>query len=430
MQGRKPFGRPGKLSGDMKPVLVIAGLRTPFTKAGTTLAGVGAAELARTAMLGVMVRTGLDPARIDEVILGCVAQPVDAMNLARVAALRSGIPKHIPALTVQRNCASGFEAITQAWLRIQSEQGELYLVGGVESMSSIPLLFPKRATKKFASLASGKGLFSKARALASMRPRDLVPLSALMLGLSDPVSGLNMGETAEVLAREFKIGRAAQDAFALRSHQRAAEAEARLAEEITPAYDTELGVAVLRDNGVRPNQTLEALAKLRPVFEKETGTVTAGNSSQITDGAAALLIGTEAAASSLGLEPLGAIRGFAYTGCDPKRMGLGPVYAIKRLLEQLRLSIGDADLVEINEAFAAQVLAVLRKLRDEGIGEISDERLNVNGGAIALGHPVGASGARLVLTALKELRRRNSRQALVSLCVGGGQGAAVWLERL
>ena len=239
-----------------------------------------------------------------------------------------------------------------------------------------------------------------------------------------------MGETAEVLAREFEIGREAQDAFALRSHVRAAGAEAKLAEEIAPAYDTARGVAVLRDNGVRPQQTLEALAKLRPVFEKETGTVTAGNSSQITDGAVALLIGTEAAASSLGLEPLGAIRGFAYAGCDPKRMGLGPVYAIERLLERLHVTLEDAELVEINEAFAAQVLAVLRKLKDEGIGEISDELLNVNGGAIALGHPVGASGARLVLTALKELQRRNAREALVSLCVGGGQGAALWLERL
>jgi acetyl-CoA acetyltransferase family protein len=276
----------------------------------------------------------------------------------------------------------------------------------------------------------GKGLFSKARAVAAMRPRDFLPIPALRLGLSDPVSGLNMGETAEVLAREFRIGRDAQDAFALRSHKRAAEAEARLAEEITPAYDTGRGAAILRDNGVRPNQTLEALAKLRPVFEKGTGTVTAGNSSQITDGAAVLLVGTETAANSLGLEPLGAVRGFAYTGCDPKRMGLGPVYAIKRLLERLHLSTDDADLVEINEAFAAQVLAVLRKLKDEGIGEIPDERLNVNGGAIAIGHPVGASGARLVLTALKELERRKSRQALVSLCVGGGQGAALWLERL
>jgi acetyl-CoA C-acetyltransferase/acetyl-CoA acyltransferase len=389
---------------------------------------VGAADLARAAMLGVLVRTAVDPGRINEVILGCVAQPADAPNLARVAALRSGIPKHVPAVTVQRNCASGMEAITQAWLRIQCGEGDLYLVGGVESMSGIPLLFPRSAGRKFASLVGGKGLLQKARAAATLRPRDFFPTAALKLGLSDPVSGLNMGETAEILAREFGIGRDEQDAFALRSHARAAAAAEKLAEELVPVYDTARGLAVTRDNGVRPNQTIEALAKLRPVFEPETGTVTAGNSSQITDGAVALLIGTKAAASKLSIEPLGTIRGFAYAGCDPERMGLGPVYAIERLLERLRLTIEDADLVEINEAFAAQVLAVLRKLKAEGIGEIPDEKLNVNGGAIALGHPVGASGARLVLTALKELRRREAHDALVSLCVGGGQGAALWLE--
>ncbi|HEY5742100.1 MAG TPA: thiolase family protein [Terrimicrobiaceae bacterium] len=411
-------------------IIVIAGVRTPFTKAGTSLAQVSAMDLARTAMLGVLVRSAVDPAQIDEVILGCVAQPPEAPNLARVAALRSGIPKHVPAITVQRNCASGVEAITQAWLRIRAGEGELYLVGGVESMSGIPMLYSSSAARKFASLATGKGLLAKVRAATAFRPRDFVPIPGLKLGLSDPVSGLNMGETAEILAREFEISRAEQDTFALRSHLRAAQAETKLAQEIVPAYDTSRGIAVVRDNGVRAQQTLEALAKLRPVFEKQTGTVTAGNSSQITDGAVALLIGTESSVQKLNLEPLGAIRGFAYAGCAPERMGLGPVYAIERLLERLQLTLEDADLVEINEAFAAQVLAVLRKLKTAGIGEISDERLNVNGGAIALGHPVGASGARLVLTALKELHRREAQQALVSLCVGGGQGAALWLERL
>jgi acetyl-CoA acetyltransferase family protein len=412
-----------------EPIVVIAGVRTPFAKVGTSLAEVGAADLARTALLGVLVRTGVDPSRIDEVILGCVAQPAEAPNLARVAALRSGIPKHVPAVTVQRNCASGTEAITQAWLRIRSGEGRLYLVGGVESMSGIPLLFPRSAGRKFASLVGGKGFLPKIRAAAGLRPRDFLPTAALRLGLSDPVSGLNMGETAEVLARELGIGRDEQDAFALRSHLHAAAATDKLAEEIVPAYDTSRGVAVLRDNGVRPQQTIEALAKLRPVFEKETGTVTAGNSSQITDGAVALLVGTESVARELNVEPLGLLEGFAYAGCEPERMGLGPVFAIERLLERLHRTIEEADLVEINEAFAAQVLAVLRKLKTMGIGEISDENLNVNGGAIALGHPVGASGARLVLTALKELRRRDGHDALVSLCVGGGQGAALWLKR-
>jgi acetyl-CoA C-acetyltransferase/acetyl-CoA acyltransferase len=411
-----------------KQVVVIAGMRTPFVKAGTSLAGVGAVELARAAILGVLARTAIDPAQIDEVILGCVAQPADAMNLARVAALRSGIPKQVPALTVQRNCASESKRSRRRGLVFSAGRGTLP-GRGVESMSSIPLLFSKAAAGKFASLASRRDFLSKARAIAALRPRDFLPSPALRLGLTDPVSGLNMGETAEVLAREFEIGRTEQDLFALRSHRRAADGEARLAEEIVPAYDPARGIAVLRDNGVRPQQSLEALAALRPIFEKGTGTVTAGNSSQITDGAVALLIGSRAAAKAIGVEPLGTVRGFAHAGCDPARMGLGPVYAIQRLLEKLTLTLEDAEIVEINEAFAAQVLAVLRKLKDMGIGVIPDERLNVNGGAIALGHPVGASGARLVLTALKELQRRNGRHALISLCVGGGQGSALWLER-
>jgi acetyl-CoA acetyltransferase family protein len=410
-----------------EPIAIIAGVRTPFAKLGTTLAGMGAADLARAAMQGLLVRTGINPGRIDEVIFGCVAQPPDAPNLARVAALRSGIPKDVPAVTVQRNCASGTEAITQAALRIQCGQGDLYLVGGVESMSSIPLLFPKSAGAKLASFAGGKGFLQRARAAVRLRPRDWIPIPALKLGLTDPVCGLNMGQTAEILAREFQIGRNEQDLFALRSHLRAAAAAENRADEIVPVYDTLRGTAVLHDNGVRPNQTLEALAKLRPVFEPETGTVTAGNSSQITDGAVALLVGTASVARELNLEPLGVIRGFAYAGCDPTRMGLGPVYAVERLLKRLQLSLSNADVFEINEAFAAQVLAVLRELKVIGLGEIPDEKLNVNGGAIALGHPVGASGARLVLTALKQLRRSGGQNALVTLCVGGGQGAALWL---
>jgi acetyl-CoA acetyltransferase family protein len=410
-----------------EPIAIIAGVRTPFAKLGTTLAGMGAVDLARAAMQGLLVRTGIDPGRIDEVIFGCVAQPPDAPNLARVAALRSGIPKDVPAVTVQRNCASGTEAITQAALRIQCGQGDLYLVGGVESMSSIPLLFPKSAGAKLASFAGGKGFLQRARAAVRLRPRDWIPIPALKLGLTDPVCGLNMGQTAEILAREFQIGRNEQDLFALRSHLRAAAALENRADEIVPVYDTLRGTAVLHDNGVRPNQTLEALAKLRPVFEPETGTVTAGNSSQITDGAVALLVGTASVARELNLEPLAVIRGFAYAGCDPTRMGLGPVYAVERLLKRLQLSLSNADVFEINEAFAAQVLAVLRELKVIGLGEIPDEKLNVNGGAIALGHPVGASGARLVLTALKQLRRSGGQNALVTLCVGGGQGAALWL---
>jgi acetyl-CoA C-acetyltransferase/acetyl-CoA acyltransferase len=240
----------------------------------------------------------------------------------------------------------------------------------------------------------------------------------LKLGLTDPVSGLNMGETAEVLARELGVSREEQDVFALLSHQRAIAARAKLAEEICPVYHD--GNAVTEDNGPRTDSSMEALAALRPAFDRRNGSVTPGNSSQITDGAVALLVMTRERAAALGFRPLGRLVAFANAGCDPARMGLGPVQAIRKLG---RPPI-EADLVEINEAFAAQVLAVLKQL-----GDVPLDRLNVNGGAIALGHPVGASGARLVLTALRELQRRGGSSALVSLCIGGGQGAAAWFER-
>ena len=248
-----------------------------------------------------------------------------------------------------------------------------------------------------------------------------------------------MGETAEILAREFGIGREDQDEFALESHRRAVVAREKLAEEMGEVY---LNSGLIRqDNGPRPNQTLEALAKLKPVFDRKTGTVTAGNSSQITDGAVALLVMSESKAGELGFTPLGRLTGYSYAGCDPSRMGLGPVFAIHKAEAQTGLRLADADIIEINEAFAAQVLAVLKSLesekfarkvlrRDTPLGTVPRESLNVNGGAIALGHPVGATGARLVLAGLKELKRRKAKRALVSLCVGGGQGAALWLEAL
>jgi len=412
----------------MNRVAILAGVRTPFAKMGTSLRELDAADLGRTAVAALLARTGVDPARIDEVILGCVAQPPDAPNLARVVALRSGIPESVPALTVQRNCASGLEAIFEAARRLRMGEGSLYLVGGVESMSQVPFLFPQSAARKFSAVAAAKSPLQKIWALGALRLKDFRPVPGLKLGLTDPVCGLNMGETAEVLAREFSIGREAQDAFALRSHRRAAASDFR--NEITPAYDTRHGLAIEEDNGIRSGQSLAALAKLKPIFEEETGTVTAGNSSQITDGAVALFLGTDAVAARLGLTPMGYLTGSAVVGCDPVRMGMGPVFAIQRLLAETGLRLEDADRVEINEAFAVQVLAVLQQLKSLGIGEIPDDRLNVHGGAIALGHPVGATGARLVLTALEELQNQNLNRALVSLCVGGGQGAAAWLERL
>ena len=402
-------------------LVIVDGARTPFIRAGTDLAMLGADELGRIAVDAVLTRTGLDPALVDEVIFGCVAQPADAANIARVIALRAGIPHSTPAMTVHRNCASGFEAVTTAAERMAAGRGSVFIVGGAESMSKVPLLYPEAAAKKFAAVAKAKTTTRKIASFAAFRPGDFEPRIGLKLGLTDPVCGMNMGETAELLAREDGITREEQDAFAVRSHEKALAAAERLAEEICPVYGGR--EPVLRDNGPRVGQSMDILAGLRPVFDKY-GSVTAGNSSQVTDGAVALLVMTEARAAELGFKPMGALVDYAYVGCDPARMGLGPAFAIERVAKQCGLQPGDADIIEINEAFAAQVLAVLRRV------PIPDEKLNVNGGSIALGHPVGATGARLILTSLKELARRGANRALVSLCVGGGQGGAIWLERI
>ena len=406
-----------------EPIVIVDGVRTPFCKMGSELAGLAADELGRVAVNALMTKTGFCAQMVDEVIFGCVCQPVDAVNVARVIALRAGLPESTPAATVHRNCASGFEALTTAAERVAGGHGEAFIVGGTENMSLAPLLYAESAAKKFAKLGKARGVAAKAGAVGAFRPGDFKPRVALKMGLTDAVSGLNMGETAEVLAREYKISRERQDEFAVRSHQRAVAGRERLAEEICPVYVG--GKAVVQDHGPRADETLEMLARLKPVFDRRHGSVTAGNSSQITDGAVAMLVMTEARAASLGLKPLGRLAAWAYTGCNPARMGLGPVSAIRKLEVMGGRAVGDVDLIEINEAFAAQVLAVLQDL-----GDVPEERLNVNGGAIALGHPVGATGARLVLTALKELRRRGTQWAIVSACVGGGQGAAVLLEGL
>ena len=428
-----------------EPLFIVAGVRTPYSKMGTLLAGMAADELGRLATVELLARTGFDPARIEEVIFGCVAQPAESANVARVIALRSGIPPHVPGLTVHRNCASGFEAVTQAAEKIIAGRGDVFLAGGAESMSQVPLLYRDSAAKKFGKLARAKSAGERVSGMLAFRPGDFSPIIGLQLGLTDPVCGLNMGETAENVARDFGITREEQDQFSLRSHQRAIAGRERLREEIVPvllpAGKPGAPNVMQDDNGPRENQTMAALAKLKPVFEKGTGTVTAGNASQITDGAVALLVMSEKGLKESGLQPLGKLVAYAYAGCDPSRMGLGPVFAIAAAQKRFSLGIKDADLIEINEAFAAQVIGCQRAARSDefsrrhlgqetALGEIPDEILNVNGGAVALGHPVGSTGARLVLTALKELRRRKAKRALVSLCVGGGQGGALWLETI
>ncbi len=422
-------------------LVIVAGVRTPFSRAGTALADLDAVELGRAAVSGLLTKTGIDPALVDETIMGCVGQPADAPNIARVIALRSGIPEDKPAMTVQRNCASGLQAVTSAWEKLAAGQGKVFIVGGVESMSHMPLQFRHETALKFAMLARAKTFGSRVGAMAAFRPRDFAPLMTLKMGLTDPVAELNMGETAEILAREFHIARDVQDAFAARSHLRAAAHRAELSEEIVPIFTGTRSVkSVTEDNGVRPDISLEKLAKLHPVFDHLMGTVTAGNSSQISDGAAALLVCSMERAHALGLKPLGRLVSSAWSGCDPARMGLGPVKASAMALKQAGWTLGEVDVLELNEAFAAQSLAVLKCFKDPTsarhagldapLGEFDENRLNAQGGAIALGHPIGATGARLVLTALTQLKRKGLKRALVTLCIGGGQGGAVCLEAL
>lgn len=419
---------------------IVDGVRTPFCKSGGVLAKIRADELGRSVVNSLLTKTGVDTAEVDEVIVGCVCQPAEAANLARVIALRSGVPEATPAVTVHRNCASGFEAITQAYERFAAGRGEVFIVAGVESMSNAPLLFNSRAASKFGKLARAKTLLAKLSTLSSFRPADFSPKVALRLGLTDPVCDLNMGETAENLVRDFHVTREEQDTFAMNSHLKAAKAWERgiLREEVAPVYP-ESGGVIKADDGIRAKQNMQALAKLRPVFQKAYGTVTAGNASQITDGAVALLMMSEERAHRLGLKPMGYLNAYEYAGCDPSRMGLGPVHSISKLMTSAQFELDEIDLFEINEAFASQVLACLKAMESDdyakehlnrriALGSVPEDKLNVNGGAIAIGHPVGASGARLSLTALKELARRGKQNALVSACVGGGQGAALWLE--
>lgn len=419
-------------------VVIADGIRSPFVRASADLREVPPWALGAAVSRELLARTAVPPARIDEVIFGCVAQPSDTANIARVIALRSGIPRHVPAFTVGRNCGSGMEALALAYEKISCGSARCVLAGGVESMSTIPLHYPLSFGWKLAGLVRARSLPERLLALSIFRPRDFKPRVALEEGLTDPVCGEIMGLTAERLAREFGISRAEQDAYALRSHQRAVAARAVHREEIAPfAVPPRLDPRVLEDIGPRPTQTLEALARLRPYFDKRLGTVTIGNSCQITDGAVALLVMDEDLAREMELTPLGAILGHAVRGCDPARMGLGPVYATPAALAHAGVAPEALRRIELNEAFAAQVLACRAAFasptwaRDIGLErpfELDDARLNVNGGAIALGHPVGATGARLVLTLLHELRRVGGGPGLATLCIGGGQGAAMVVE--
>lgn len=426
-------------------IAIIGGIRTPFCKAGGALKNVVADDLAAKIVKELIIRTGIDVNKIDEVIIGNVAQPANATNIARVIALKAGLPKSIPAYTVQRNCASGMEAITSATNKILAGEAEIIIAGGTESMSNIPLFFGKKMTNLFTNLFKARNLNQKLSIILSFRPSFLKPVIGVVQGLTDPVADMIMGCTAEVLSKKFEITRQDQDKFAVISHNRAekAEAEGIFKEEILPIYnhDPKKGKMITKDEGIREGQNIATLAKLKPYFEKGTGTVTVGNSSQLTDGAAAVIIMKESKVKELGLESqiLGYLKEYAYVGLEPTQMGLGPVYATSKVFDKANISLKDIDLIELNEAFASQVIACQRAFactkfakdnlgKDQPLGIIDHEKLNVNGGAIALGHPVGTTGIRIAIHLLKELKRRGKKRGLATLCIGGGQGGALILE--
>ena len=396
-------------------------------------------DLAVGAGRPLLARQPFAPQQLDEVILGCVSSGPDEANIARVVALRLGCGERVPAWTVQRNCASGLQALDSAAREIASGQANLVLAGGTEAMSHHPVMLNEKMLGWLADWNRAKGLRSRGRHLARLRPDHFQLIIALLRGLTDPVVGLTMGQTAENLAWRFSISRLAMDDFALRSHQRLAQAlEENRLDEIEPLFDP-AGRLHEWDDGLRGDSSMEKLARLRPVFDRPVGQVTAGNSAQVTDGAALLLLASEAAVEKLALPVLGRMVDTQWAALDPAQMGLGPVHAMARLLQRNQLNSGAIDYWEINEAFAAQVLACLAAwrdgdyLRDEvGINSpfdpIPEERLNVDGGAISIGHPVGASGARLVLHLLKTLRHQGAQRGMASLCIGGGQGGAMIVE--
>lgn len=424
-----------------RPVFIVDGSRTPFLKARNKPGPFTAANLAVNCGRALLSRQTFEPHAIDEVILGCVMPNADEANIARVVGLRLGIGKDTPAWTVQRNCASGMQALDCAAMEIASKRADLILAGGVESMSHAPVLYNNDMVTWLGALNSAKTLGQRLKVFGQFRPKHLKPIIGLLRGLTDPVVGLSMGQTAENLAYRFGISREQMDSFATRSHLRLAHAQDNgHLDEIEPLYDTR-GNVYLHDDGLRRDSSVESLAKLRPVFDKPFGMVTAGNSAQVTDGAALLLLASEKAVKDYNLEVIGQLIDSQWSALEPAQMGLGPVHAITPLLKRHKLGLGDIDYWEINEAFAAQVLGCLAAWEEdkycreelglsEAMGSLDQERLNVDGGGVSLGHPVGASGARIVLHLLDVLKRNQAQRGIASLCIGGGQGGAMLVERV
>lgn len=421
-------------------VAVVRGIRTPFAKSGTVYARLTALDLGKLAVAELVERTGIDPKEIQELVYGNVIPSVKAPNIAREIVLGTGLPRSIPGYTVGKACASSNQAITSASDMIYRGYADTVIAGGAESLSDVPILFSKNFSEALVSANKQKSLGGKLGAFTKIRPKDLAPDAP---AIAESTTGLTMGESAEKMAKENGITREAQDLFALQSHMRAAEATAsgRFKDEVmTVVVPPKFETIVETDNLIRADTTFEALAKLRPVFDRKYGTITAGNSSPLTDGASAVLLMSEEKAKAEGRKPIGYIRSYAYAATDPfDQLLQGPVFALPVALERAGITLKDIGVIEMHEAFAAQVLSNIQWIgskkiaermgRSEPIGEIDPVKINRTGGSIALGHPFGATGARIVTTVCNELQRTGEQYGLVTVCAAGGMGVAMVLER-
>jgi acetyl-CoA C-acetyltransferase len=422
-------------------VYVVDGARTPFLKAKTGLGPFTGSDLAVNAGRALLLRQPFEPDAFDEVIVGAAMPSADEANIARVVSLRLGCGDKVPAWTVMRNCASGLQALDSAAVNIIAGRSSLVLAGGTDAMSHAPLLYGPAMVNWLAAWYAAKNMGQKAALATRFRLSYLAPVIAILRGLTDPIVKVSMGSTAEIVAERFGITRRMMDEFAVESHRRTAFAQDNgHLTEVEPMYGPD-GTVYAQDDGVRRDSSVEKLAKLKPVFDRTYGNVTAGNSSQVTDGAAMLILASEDVVNEYALKPLGRIVDTNWGALDPSEMGLGPVHAITPLLMRNGLTLNDMDAIEINEAFAAQVLGCLAAWEsdayckehfglDRAFGKVDRAKLNVDGGAIAIGHPIGASGARVVLHALKVLERTGGRRAVASLCIGGGQGGAMLVEKV
>lgn len=422
-----------------RKVYIVDGSRTPQLKSRGKVGPFSAGDLAVAAARPLLARHTFPLDAIDEVILGCVNPGEREANIGRVVALRLGIPQTVPAWTVQRNCASGMQSIDSAWHNIRNGYSDLVLAGGVEAMSHAPILHNHTMVNWLGQFMKARSIGQKLGTLMQLRGKHFKPVIALLHGLTDDTVGLNMGETAEIIAKRFGITRSDMDAFAVRSHQRLVAAmDAGHMDEIEIMYDAN-GNVYDHDDGVRPDSSIDNLAKLRPAFDRKYGKVTAGNSAQITDGGTWLILASEDAVNKYDLPVIASIADTQWAGLDPAVMGMGPVHAMTPIMQRNEMTIDDIDFWEINEAFATQVIGCVKAWDeddycqenlglDKAFGSIPDDKLNIDGGGVSLGHPVGASGARIVLHLGKILQRTGSKYGMASLCIGGGQGGAMLLQ--